>query len=82
MSKLKYVMSIQIEGDKIKSSQVEFSGDLQESVIKLISGLKKPLYAFVRERLIEPNKPGSAQVRILVNFEEKKHGRSLSFAVL
>lgn len=81
-AKLKYVVAVQIEKNKIKSSQVEANGALQENVARLISGLKKPLYAFVRERLIEPHQPGSAQVRVLVAFEEKKHGRSLSFSVL
>lgn len=81
-AKLKYVVAVQIEKNKIKSSKVEFEGELQENVTRLISGLKKPLYAFVRERLIEPHQPGSAQVRVLVSFEEKKHGRSLGFTVL
>jgi hypothetical protein len=81
-AKLKYVVALTIENNKIKSSNVEANGAVQESVASLISGLKKPLYAFVRERLIEPHQPGSAQVRILVHFEEKKYGRSLSFAVL
>lgn len=77
--KLKYIVSVEIVNNKIKSSKVEASGVPQESVATLISGLNKPLYAFVRERLIEPRQPGSAQVRVLVTFQEKKNGRVLSF---
>lgn len=82
LGKLKYTVAVQIENNKIKGSAVEARGPIEENVGSLISGLKKPLYAFVRERLIEPHKPGSAQVRILVTFQEKKYGRALSFDVL
>lgn len=81
-AKLKYIVAVQIEKNKIKSSSVECRGELQENVARLISSLKKPLYAFVRERLIGPHQPGSAQVRVLVAFEEKKSRRSLTFSVL
>lgn len=79
--KLKYVSVVDIQNNKIKGSKLDFDGTLEESTQAIIDGLKKPLYAFVRERLIEPRKPGSAQVRVLVNYREKVNGRSLEFTI-
>jgi hypothetical protein len=80
-TKLKYVILVDIKDNKIKGSHLDFDGEVEETVKAMIDGLKKPLYAFVRERLIEPRQPGSAQVRILVSFREKSNGRSIDFTV-
>jgi len=80
-TKLKYVVLVDIKDNKIKGSKLDFDGELDESVKALIDGLKRPLYAFVRERLIEPRQPGSAQVRVLVTFRDKLNGRSIDFQV-
>jgi len=80
-TKIKYVVLVDIKDNKIRSSKLDFDGEVEETVQAMINGLKKPLYAFVRERLIEPRQPGSAQVRILVQFRERTNGRSIEFSV-
>jgi hypothetical protein len=80
-AKLKFIVVVKIKANKITGSELDFEGDVEENVKDMISGLKRPLYAFVRERLIEPRQPGSAQVRVLVRFQESTNGRTIEFSV-
>ena len=80
-TKLKFVVIVEISENRIKSSKLDFDGTIEESVKAVVDGLKKPLYAFVRERLIEPRQPGSAQVRVLVKLREGLNGRTIEFSI-